>query len=78
MKRHLLSLKWAHIMVATLTLFLFSCKIQPDEQELVRHGDYTYRGCRRMAHTKATVKCGTKTVSYTLVSGKRASEREWG
>ena len=44
MKRHLLVLKWAHVMMAALTLFLFSCKIQPDEQELVRHGDYTYRG----------------------------------
>ena len=39
MKRHLLSLKWVHVMMAALTLFLFSCKIQPDDQELVRHGD---------------------------------------
>ena len=44
MKRHLLALKWVHVTLATLTLFLFSCKIRPDEQVLVRHGDYTYRG----------------------------------
>ena len=44
MKRHPLSLKWTRVMVATSTLLLFSCKIQPDEQVLVRHGDYTYRG----------------------------------
>lgn len=44
MKRYLLSLKWTRVMVATSTLLLFSCKIQPDEQVLVRHGDYTYRG----------------------------------
>lgn len=37
-------MKWAHVALATLTLFLFSCNTQPDELKSVRHGDYTYRG----------------------------------